>query len=341
MTFTSSPPRGPCSASHSSPVDRMPRESLRVAVAVAPDARHARRPPATNGLSSGTRPSSQMRWTLPLGRERSCASLPVPALADGEEQVALAVEHEARAEVHASGAIQLGRARCEDRLLLDERPSRSLPRTTAVIADAVRAGVAVGEVDPAVLRVVGMHGDVEQAALALRPRRPACRGWARAASGRFSTDAQPARLFRSRACARRAGTPGPRRRRARSVTVSSLNACSSLRTELSAVGLGERGLRAPRSGALLADVDDERADVLRATAPRRTRACPRGCPSRMLFAMLASSLPYFHLSSTRLGPWAPASFGPWQFAHELGVQPLHVTASSGGPLHRHGRRDGH
>src|SRR5215207_5745075 len=42
-----------------------------------------------------------------------------------------------------------------------------------------------------------------------------------------------------------------------------------------------------------------------------------GCPSWILFAMLASSLPCFHSSSTRLGPWAPDSFGPWQFAHEL------------------------
>src|SRR5829696_10212522 len=42
-----------------------------------------------------------------------------------------------------------------------------------------------------------------------------------------------------------------------------------------------------------------------------------GCPSWMLFAMLASSLPCFHSSSTRLGPWAPDSFGPWQLAHEL------------------------
>ena len=43
----------------------------------------------------------------------------------------------------------------------------SLPRTILVIAAAVGARIAEPQVDPAVLGVVGMDGDVEQAALAL------------------------------------------------------------------------------------------------------------------------------------------------------------------------------
>ena len=115
-------------------------------------------------------------------------------------------------------------------------PSCRCPRTTAVIADPFGPGSLYGQIDPAILLVVGVEGDVEQACL------PFAVNGRRAANGlRHDTaldDAEPPFLFGHHDAAVRQEREAPRLVDPL-VTVSRRKACSSLATEMLPAGFAK------------------------------------------------------------------------------------------------------
>ena len=117
MMLISSPPVGPCSDSHSLPDDRIPRQPLRVAMAVAPD-RREHVGPVHERVVLGNRAVVVDAVHLAERRGQILGVGHLAALADGEEQVAVAVEDESCAEVRIGGGVGL-RLGAEQDLLLD------------------------------------------------------------------------------------------------------------------------------------------------------------------------------------------------------------------------------
>jgi hypothetical protein len=83
------------------------------------------------------------------------------ALANGEEEVSLTVEHESGSEMYVAGSIE-SRRRLEQHLLIDEvsvaQPSAYDLRHRRVVF----TGIAEGQIDPPVFGVLGVNGDVEE-----------------------------------------------------------------------------------------------------------------------------------------------------------------------------------
>ena len=114
----------------------------------------------------------------------------VAAIADRVVEMLALVPEEAAAEVRVVGPEEILR-RLEQRLLLDQRTVLDLaadhPRRRGALGAAAR--LAEGEVDPAVLGVVGMDGGVHQAAVLPHPDRRQARD--RRAGDAVAEDAQP------------------------------------------------------------------------------------------------------------------------------------------------------
>jgi hypothetical protein len=84
------------------------------------------------------------------------------ALAERDEKVAVAIEHESRAEMHAGGAFRL---LAEDHLDVLQAIARQ-PAARDLGPEAGRITAGVGKIDEVVLGEAGMQRDVEQPALA-------------------------------------------------------------------------------------------------------------------------------------------------------------------------------
>ena len=192
----SSPPCGPCSLSHSSPVAGCDRRALHVAVAAGSRSRAARPARPTNGLSAGTLPSGSMRTTLPRWLSSVCASsLRAKRSPSVDEQAAVAREHQPRAAVQRCSTPWAAGGRSTSHV--GQRVAvASRPRATAVLlppSAARRLGVA--PVDEVVVGELRVERHVEQAALATGDdRRQAGQRRAEAAVG--ADDAQASRHAR-------------------------------------------------------------------------------------------------------------------------------------------------
>ena len=200
MTLSSSPPCGPCSVSQSVPVARIEGQALRIAVAHAPDFRQRARAAHERivlrhaavvvqaqdlALMAGKalrRVPFEVRIHRAARRAREQAR---HAVADRHEQMSLAVERDARAEVTRRVVPGL---RFEDFLRIDELVALELGTHQRGRAfDAGRRGsgltrwrgasacccgavtwLRIAQVDEMVLREVRVHGDFLHAALALR-----------------------------------------------------------------------------------------------------------------------------------------------------------------------------
>ena len=152
-------------------------------------------------------------------------AIALPALADGDEQMALRVERETRAEVFARAHERLGR---EDHLEVLE-PAVAQPGARDAGAVAAVAFGRIGEIDHAVRRRTRDRGR-HRAARPARSRTPPARP--RSAPGSSTPvahDAHPPGTLGDQDAPVRAGTPCPTDARGRSRPCTSRNvACSEL-----------------------------------------------------------------------------------------------------------------
>ena len=192
----SSPPRAPCSTSHSSPVVGCSVARLQVAVAVRPDlgphALLADERVVLGNRTVGVQPHDLAEQAVHLLRLH--AALDDGPLALRDEERAVAAPDEAAAEVQARG--HRGRLVIDDLNVLDarRRAVHEPPARDGGVVHVVLARLGVAPVDQLVGRKVGMERDVEQAALTAgvngrqagdrRRQRAVCRD-----------DPQPAGLF--------------------------------------------------------------------------------------------------------------------------------------------------
>ena len=200
MMLISSPPCGAVLGLPQLAGDRIPGQPLRIAVAVAPDRRHrARRVDERIVLRHRAVVVDAVDLAERLGEILRVRH--VVLLAEREEQVPLLVEDEARSVVRVRRAVELG-LRAEDDLLLgplvvlvdlaadDDRHRRRIGRTataSATLRGGCRRGrrcridrrggrrreagqrLGIGEIDPAVARVLRVDLDVEHPAVLLLP----------------------------------------------------------------------------------------------------------------------------------------------------------------------------
>ena len=143
------------------------REALGIAMAVGPDRRHGAG--ASHERVVG-RHASVVVDTVHLAQRAGevLGGVLLPAVADREEQLAVAIEEEAGAVVVVRSPEEPGRGRV-DRLLVDPAALADSPADDRGHRRVAGSRFRVRKVDPAVLGVAGMDFDVEEAAVLLAP----------------------------------------------------------------------------------------------------------------------------------------------------------------------------
>ena len=106
---------------------------------------------------------------LSVGPLEQLGVFALTALADAEEEVTFIVEYNPAAEVDAAGLDVMFRLRLIDRLLVNERATAEFspddPGEGHVLALVILLRIGVGEINPAVLRKLGMQDDVKESRL--------------------------------------------------------------------------------------------------------------------------------------------------------------------------------
>ncbi len=144
-------------------------EALRVAVAVAPYSSIGFGV-TDEGIISGDAAVVVEAMDFAVGARYILGVRALAAFADGEEEITLAIEGDAAAEVDAAGFNVVLRFALVNCLLVDEGAvfdfAANDARETDFGAVSVLLGIAEGEIEPAVFCVIRMSNDVEQTGLA-------------------------------------------------------------------------------------------------------------------------------------------------------------------------------